>query len=248
MSRLLPLIAFVLLAALLFVGVRMNSGKDNSAIPSPLIGKPAPVLALPELPLPESRVAIDALRGRAYVLNVWGSWCVSCRVEHPVITELAGSGALVVGYNYKDTPEDASRWLAQYGNPFALVVQDADGQAALLLELADQFVQQLQVRHAGGLGHRDAVDVRADRRFDVANRQRQRLVDAHHHVGTAAFDARGIFLHQLACSGFFRGRHAVLDVELDHVGAAGVRLVNVFLNVDGYIHQRTPDGEFTVHG
>ena len=131
MNRLLPLIAFVLLAALLFVGVRMNSGKDTSAIPSPLIGKPAPALALPELPLPESRIAIDALRGRAYVLNVWGSWCVSCRVEHPVITELAGSGALVVGYNYKDAPEDASRWLAQYGNPFALVVQDADGQAAL---------------------------------------------------------------------------------------------------------------------
>ena len=131
MSRLLPLIAFVLLAALLFVGVRMNSGKDTSAIPSPLIGKPAPVLALPELPLPESRVALDGLRGRAFVLNVWGSWCVSCRVEHPVITELAGSGVLVVGYNYKDTPEDASRWLAQYGNPFALVVQDADGQAAL---------------------------------------------------------------------------------------------------------------------
>lgn len=131
MSRLLPLIAFVLLAALLFVGVRMNSGKDTSAIPSPLIGKPAPVLALPELPLPESRVALDGLRGRAFVLNVWGSWCVSCRVEHPVITELAKSGALVVGYNYKDAPEDASRWLAQYGNPFALVVQDADGQAAL---------------------------------------------------------------------------------------------------------------------
>lgn len=131
MNRLLPLIAFVLLAALLFVGVRMNSGKDNSAIPSPLIGKPAPALTLPELPLPESRIAVDALRGRPYVLNVWGSWCVSCRVEHPVITELAKSGALVVGYNYKDTPEDASRWLAQFGNPFALVVQDADGQAAL---------------------------------------------------------------------------------------------------------------------
>lgn len=131
MSRLLPLIAFVLLAALLFVGVRMNSGKDNSAIPSPLIGKPAPALALPELPLPESRIALDGLRGRPYVLNVWGSWCVSCRVEHPVIIELAKSGTLVVGYNYKDTPEDASRWLAQFGNPFALVVQDADGQAAL---------------------------------------------------------------------------------------------------------------------
>lgn len=131
MSRLLPLLAFIAIALLLFVGVRMNSGKDNSAIPSPLIGKSAPALQLPELVLPESRLAVADLKGRAYVLNVWGSWCVSCRVEHPVITELAKSGVNVVGYNYKDSPEDAARWLAQYGNPFALVVQDRDGQAAL---------------------------------------------------------------------------------------------------------------------
>lgn len=131
MSRLLPLLAFIALALLLFVGVRMNSGKDTSAIPSPLIGKTAPALQLPELALPESRISIAELKGRAHVLNVWGSWCVSCRVEHPVITELARSGAVVVGYNYKDTPEDAARWLARYGNPFALVVQDQDGTAAL---------------------------------------------------------------------------------------------------------------------
>ncbi|WP_297801632.1 DsbE family thiol:disulfide interchange protein [Arenimonas sp. GDDSR-1] len=131
MSRLLPLLAFIALALLLFVGVRMNSGKDTSAIPSPLIGKTAPALQLPELALPESRIGVAELKGRAHVLNVWGSWCVSCRVEHPVITELARSGAVVVGYNYKDTPEDAARWLARYGNPFALVVQDQDGTAAL---------------------------------------------------------------------------------------------------------------------
>ena len=131
MSRLLPLLAFIAIALLLFIGVRMNSGKDNSAIPSPLIGKSAPALQLPELVLPESRLAAADLKGRAYVLNVWGSWCVSCRVEHPVITELAKSGVNMVGYNYKDSPEDAARWLAQYGNPFALVIQDRDGQAAL---------------------------------------------------------------------------------------------------------------------
>lgn len=131
MSRLLPLLAFIALALLLFVGVRMNSGKDNSAIPSPLLGKAAPELLLPELVLPEPRLGIADLKGKAYVLNVWGSWCVSCRVEHPVITELAQSGTMVVGYNYKDSPEDAARWLARYGNPFALVVQDRDGQAAL---------------------------------------------------------------------------------------------------------------------
>lgn len=131
MSRLLPLLAFIAMALLLFAGVRMNSGKDNSAIPSPLIGKAAPELRLPELALPESRLGTMDLKGRAYVLNVWGSWCVSCRVEHPVITGLAQSGTVVVGYNYKDSPEDAARWLARYGNPFALVVQDRDGQAAL---------------------------------------------------------------------------------------------------------------------
>lgn len=131
MSRLLPLLAFIALALLLFVGVRMNSGKDNSAIPSPLLGKAAPELLLPELVLPESHLGIADLKGKAYVLNVWGSWCVSCRVEHPVITELAQSGIMVVGYNYKDSPEDAARWLARYGNPFSLVVQDRDGQAAL---------------------------------------------------------------------------------------------------------------------
>lgn len=131
MSRLLPLLAFIGLAVLLFVGVRMNSGKDNSAIASPLIGKPAPALNLPELTMPEQRISVSQLQGKAYVLNVWGSWCVSCRVEHPVITKLAKSGALVVGYNYKDSAEDATRWLGEYGNPFALIVQDEDGSAAL---------------------------------------------------------------------------------------------------------------------
>lgn len=132
MSRLLPLLAFIALAILLFAGVRMNSGKDNSAIPSPLIGKPAPSLdRLPVLVTPQQSIAPEQLKGRAFVLNVWGSWCVSCRVEHPVITDMAKSGIPVVGYNYKDPAEDALRWLDQFGNPFALIVQDEDGTAAL---------------------------------------------------------------------------------------------------------------------
>jgi cytochrome c biogenesis protein CcmG/thiol:disulfide interchange protein DsbE len=131
MSRLLPLLAFVALAILLFVGVRMNSGKDNSAIPSPLIGKPAPALTLPVLATPQQRITPEQLKGRPFVMNVWGSWCVSCRVEHPVIVEMAASGIPVVGYNYKDAGADALRWLEQFGNPFAVVVQDLDGTAAL---------------------------------------------------------------------------------------------------------------------
>ncbi|WP_146909263.1 DsbE family thiol:disulfide interchange protein [Arenimonas daejeonensis] len=130
-KRLLPFIAFALLAVLLGAGVLRNSGKDTSAIPSPLIGKPAPTFSLPVLGDP-SRMVTDAdLRGEAYLLNVWGSWCPACRDEHPVITELAQSGRIkVIGYDYKDEPGDAQRWLQQFGNPYALVIVDYDGRAA----------------------------------------------------------------------------------------------------------------------
>ena len=129
--RLLPLIAFLALAALLGAGVLMNSGKDNSAIPSPLIGKPAPAFDLPVLGDPARRVTDADLRGEPYVLNVWGSWCPECRVEHPVIADLAKSGRVrVVGYDYKDTTEDAQRWLAQFGDPYSVIVADEDGRAA----------------------------------------------------------------------------------------------------------------------
>jgi cytochrome c biogenesis protein CcmG/thiol:disulfide interchange protein DsbE len=109
----------------------MNSGKDTSAIPSPLIGKPAPDFSLPVLGEPSRLVSNADLRGAPYLLNVWGSWCPACRDEHPVITELAQSGRIkVIGYDYKDEPEDALRWLEQFGNPYALVIADRDGRAA----------------------------------------------------------------------------------------------------------------------
>jgi cytochrome c biogenesis protein CcmG/thiol:disulfide interchange protein DsbE len=131
-GRLLPLLAFAALAALLFVGVRMNSGKDNSAIPSPLLGKPAPQFSLPVLGDPARRVTRQDLLGQPYLLNVWGSWCPSCRDEHPHITALAKSGKVrVIGYDYKDTAQDAQRWLDEFGNPYELVLFDEEGQAAL---------------------------------------------------------------------------------------------------------------------
>ena len=129
--RLLPLVVFAALAVLLGLGVMRNAGKDNSAIPSPLVGKAAPAFALPVLGEPGRIVRGDDLRGAPYVLNVWGSWCPACRDEHPVITALAESGRVrVIGYDYKDTTDDAQRWLAQFGNPYSLVVADEDGRAA----------------------------------------------------------------------------------------------------------------------
>jgi cytochrome c biogenesis protein CcmG/thiol:disulfide interchange protein DsbE len=132
LRRLLPLAIFIVLAALLAAGIRMNSGRDMSALPSPLIGKPAPAFALPTLQDPERIIRNADLRGAPYLLNVWGSWCVNCREEHPLVARLAERKLVrVVGFNYKDEPGDANRWLAQFGNPYSLVIADIDGRNAI---------------------------------------------------------------------------------------------------------------------
>jgi len=132
MRRVLPLLAFAVLAILLAVGVRMNSGRDTSAIPSPLIGKPMPAFSLPVLGDPQRQVGDQDLRGRAFVLNVWGSWCPACRDEAPQLDRLAKAKVVrVIGYDYKDEAAEGQRWLREFGNPFELVVADEDGRAAL---------------------------------------------------------------------------------------------------------------------
>ena len=130
--RLLPLLLFAALAVLLYAGVRMNSGRDVSAIPSPLIGKPMPTFSLPVLGEPARRVSSQDLTGKPFLLNVWGSWCPTCRDEQPQMTALSASGKVrVIGYNYKDAPGDAQKWLNEFGNPFEFIIADEDGQTAL---------------------------------------------------------------------------------------------------------------------
>lgn len=137
LKRWLPLIVFVLIAGLLFAGIAMRRqdevlGRDPSTIPSPLIGKPAPAFELPDLHRPEVLVRNADFAGQPYLLNVWGSWCPTCRDEHPVITRLSESGVVkVIGFNYKDERADALRWLAQFGDPYPLNVADVDGRAAI---------------------------------------------------------------------------------------------------------------------
>ena len=131
-SRWLPLAVFAALAVLLAAGVWMSRKPDRDALPSPLIGKPAPAFALPVLHEPARSVRLQDLRGRPFLLNVWGSWCVECRVEHPVLTRFAETRRVrVVGYNWKDEPADALRWLAQFGNPYWVVLSDVEGRAAI---------------------------------------------------------------------------------------------------------------------
>ena len=132
----LPLLAFLALA-LLFL-IRLGAG-DASRIPSALIGRTAPQTNLPPLAGLEgadhrSVPAIDAadFRGAVTVLNVWASWCVPCVEEAPLLVRLANDNRIrVVGINYKDTSENARRFLARYGNPFAATGADSNGRAAI---------------------------------------------------------------------------------------------------------------------
>lgn len=131
MSRLLPLVGFLLLAALFGFGIWWNTGHDPQAIASPLLDKPVPAFRLPVLGTTREAGTGD-LMGKPYVLNVFGSWCVECVHEHAVLSnQVKALGLPLVGFNYKDAPEDAQAWLQQHGNPFDVVLADRDGRAGL---------------------------------------------------------------------------------------------------------------------
>lgn len=131
-SRWLPLAAFAVLAVLLSAGVWLSRNPNREALPSPLIGKPAPEFSLPVLHEAGRLMRSDQLRGSPYLLNVWGSWCPACRDEHPVLTRFAETKRVrVIGFNWKDEHADALRWLEQYGNPYWMVLTDYDGKVAI---------------------------------------------------------------------------------------------------------------------
>jgi cytochrome c biogenesis protein CcmG/thiol:disulfide interchange protein DsbE len=125
---LIPLAAFFALAVVLAVGLK----RDPREVPSPLIDKPAPKFALARLDDATKTVRLDDLRGKAFILNVWASWCVACREEHPVLLEFAKKRAVpIYGLNYKDTRSDAAGWLANFGNPYDASFFDEEGRVGL---------------------------------------------------------------------------------------------------------------------
>ena len=131
-ARLLPFAGFVLVLALLGFGIWWSRTHDLREVPSPLIGKPAPLFSLPALDDPERRVTNADLAGEPYLLNVFASWCVACRDEHPILmSDGKRLGIRLVGLNYKDEAADAKRWIAQYGNPYDLIVADVSGDTAI---------------------------------------------------------------------------------------------------------------------
>lgn len=137
--RRLPLVAiiigalfFVGLLGLMLYGVSRSDRPDRDSLPSALIGKPAPAFTLPVLHDPGVKVKSSELLGTPYLLNVWGSWCPTCRDEHPVLTRFAETKRVrVIGYNWKDSRDEALRWLEQLGNPYMLVLADEEGRVAL---------------------------------------------------------------------------------------------------------------------
>ena len=121
---LLPLAVFLVLAGFLAVGLN----RDPHEIPSPLVDKPAPAFKLPRLDAPEQMISTQDLRGQVWLLNVWASWCVACRQEHPLLVDLARAGAVkVYGLNYKDKREDALGLLRKSGDPYVKSVSDTEG-------------------------------------------------------------------------------------------------------------------------
>ena len=130
MSRLLPLALFLGLGVLLAVGLMRADRK--SELPSPLIGKPAPAFQLTDLHDPQRQVTTGDLLGQPWLANFWASWCVTCRVEHPVITDLAERGVVrIVGMNFRDEPADAKEWLQNFGDPYDFHLSDLDGRVSI---------------------------------------------------------------------------------------------------------------------
>lgn len=123
-----PLLIFAVLAVLLYFGL----GRDPRELPSALVDRPLPAFELPVL-IGERSATEAVLHGRAHLLNVWGTWCIACRDEHPFLVELAARGVPIVGLDYKDDPQAARDWLRRLGDPFELVLVDADGRYGLEL-------------------------------------------------------------------------------------------------------------------
>jgi len=152
---LLPLAGLVVLLGFLAVGLQ----RDPRHVPSPLTGQTVPAFRLPTLSAPGQTVGPEQLRGQVWVLNVWASWCVACRVEHPVVLDLGRSARVpLYGLNYKDAPADAMRWLGLHGNPYLQTLSDMDGRTGIdfgVVGVPETYVIDrhgiIQYKHTGAL-------------------------------------------------------------------------------------------------
>ena len=128
MRYILPFVIFVVIAGFLLVGLNLNPRE----VPSPLIGKPAPPFSVPQLLEPEKQFSPMDMKGKVWLLNVWSSWCVTCKEEHPLLVALARQNIVpIYGLDYKDKRADGMAWLSQAGNPYVLSAVDLDGRVGI---------------------------------------------------------------------------------------------------------------------
>jgi len=124
---LLPLAIFLVVAVFLYRGLFLKPAE----LPSALIGKPFPAFSLPSVDEPGKTITTADLKGKAALVNVWATWCVACKVEHPVLNQLAKQGVTIYGVNYKDDNASAQKWLKEFHNPYLLNISDAQGSLGL---------------------------------------------------------------------------------------------------------------------
>ncbi len=125
-----PIVAFLALATVLYVGVKHSP--EKSVMVSALLGKPAPAFELPVLGEPARMFSSRELAGKPWVLNVWGTWCVECRDEHDTLLAIGRQNRVpLVGLNWRDEDGPAVQWLQQLGNPYSVVAADREGRTAI---------------------------------------------------------------------------------------------------------------------
>lgn len=173
---LLPLGVFALLVVLLLAG--LQTADQRQIVDSPLIGKPVPEFSLPMLHDETRTIARADLLGRPFVINVWGSWCPSCRIEHPLITRMGREiDVPLVGLNWKDERADALQWLSQFGDAWDFHIFDHPGGLGIDLGVYGA-PETFLVDHAGTIRHKHIGPVTQDSYDDLIGRIRQLEMEA----------------------------------------------------------------------
>jgi cytochrome c biogenesis protein CcmG/thiol:disulfide interchange protein DsbE len=153
LRHLVPLLAFLALMGLLW----LQLGRRPAPLPSALLNRPAPGFTAPQLDPGQTPFSPQALKGQVWLLNVWSSWCASCRAEHPVLLDIHRQHNIpIVGLDYQDAPEKGAYWLQSQGNPYRWTPQDRDGRIGMdwgVYGVPETFVidrqGRIRLRHAG---------------------------------------------------------------------------------------------------
>jgi cytochrome c biogenesis protein CcmG/thiol:disulfide interchange protein DsbE len=161
LRRLFYLIPVIVFAAV-GIGLAVGLTRDPGTLPSVLIDRPVPTFELPALEGRADGLTSEDLKGQVSLVNVFASWCVPCRVEHPVLMKLAESGVAIYGINYKDPPDQAAAWLAELGDPFEKIGADRNGRVGIewgVYGVPETFVVdaegRIRYRHVGPIQPRD---------------------------------------------------------------------------------------------